>query len=515
MKAIGVIRVSTDTQQIEDQRDELFKFIKDEGYDEIIPIEAVGASAVKLNDRYMYMVQKIKDTIKNDSDVKAVFVWHMNRLGRNDVVLMEFKEFFIKNRIQFICKNPYLKLLNEDGSVNAGMELAFSLFSTMSKQEVEERKAKFARAKKGKAQKGGYIGGNTIPFGYTIDEQGFYREKPEESSIIRLVFQLYSTGKHSTYTLSKELVERGISLKDYTICKILGNKAYLGEPVGELGVHYPPIVSRELFESVERVRSNNRIDMKRGKRVILGGKLVKCPTCGATCTSNSRHYVCSRHSHHGPCDNGFALRQSVADELLWRVGQTEHLQYLLDISENKTEEYMKQLETIDEKIDAAKEKIDNYANKRERIAENYEDGLINKKTRDLKLSKLEDEVKFQKDYLNQLEEKREAIVMLLENDNPDSVEAFIAALDTMDNEDKSDVVHRHISKLTAKQVSYGKRDPRTHKPNAVEIVVETTRGVSYSYLYFPKFYNGFNLYVRKGKKWIPDMVEITDKKVSQ
>ena len=504
MKAIGVIRVSTDTQQIEDQRDELFKFIKDEGYDEIIPIESVGASAVKLNDRYLYMVQQIKDTITNDKEVKAIFVWHMNRLGRNEVVMMDLKNFFIKNNVQFICKNPYLKLLNNDGSVNAGMELAFSLFCTMSKQEDEERKEKFSRAKKGKAQRGEYIGGNVIPFGYNVGKDGFYEENPEEASIIKLAFQLYSTGKYSTYTLSKELVERGMSIKDYSLCRILRNKAYIGECVGEYGTHYPPIISKELFEAVEKVRSENKIDMKRGERVILGGKLVKCPTCGATCTSNSRHYVCSRHSHHGPCDNGFALRQSVADELLWRVGQTEHLQYLVDINENNSDEYKKQLEAIGEKIEAAKAKIDNYANKKERIAENYEDGIINKKTRDYRLSKLEDEVNFQKNYLNQLEEKRAAIISLLENDGPDSVDAFIAALNTMDTEDKYDIVHSHITRLTAKQLSFGKRDPRTHRPNAVEIVIESTRGVQYEFLYFPKFYNGFNLYVKKGKKWIPD-----------
>lgn len=504
MKAIGVIRVSTDRQEIEEQRDELFAFTKSMGYDEIVSIEAVGASAYKLDDRYLYMVQSIKDTIKNDKDIKAVVVWHMNRLGRNDVVLMELKEFFIKNNIQFICKTPYLKLFNEDGTINAGMELAYSLFATMSKQEVEERKAKFKRAKKGMAQRGEYIGGNIKPYGYKI-ENGEYVIDEKESEVVKLVFDMYSTGNYSSCSLSKELSQRGYSIDDRKIVRILQNKGYIGEPVGKLGLHYPPIISKELFEIVEKVRANNKIDMKRGERLLLGAKLVKCYKCGATCTSNAKHYVCCRAAHKHECGNTFHLKQVVADELLWRIAHTEHLQYLLGVNENKTDEYKKQLDSVNEKIDASNKKISNFSNKKERIAENYEDGLIDKKTRDSKLSKLEDDVQFQKNYLVQLEEKKRAIENLLNNGNPDSVEAFISALDTLDTESKYDIIHKHIIKLTAEPVSFGKRDPRTHKPNGVNIVIETARGTSCTFMYFPKFYNGFNLYVKKGNKYLPDM----------
>ena len=104
-----------------------------------------------------------------------------------------------------------------------------------------------------------------------------------------------------------------------------------------------------------------------------------------------------------------------------------------------------------------------------------------------------------------LHEKWSSINGLLEEGNPDSVEAFVAALDTMDNEDKFDIIHKHITRLVPTQVSFGKRDPRTHRPNAVHIVIETTKGSTYNYLYFPKCYNGFNLYQKVGRRWVPDM----------
>lgn len=505
MKAIGVIRVSTDTQQIEDQREELFNFIKSQGYDEIIPIEAVDASAVKLNDRYLYMVQSIKDTIENDKDVKAVFVWHMNRLGRNDVVLMDFKEFFIKHNIQFICKNPYLKLLNDDGSVNAGMELAYSLFSTMSKQEDEERKAKFKRAKIGKSQRGEYVGGHIIPFGYRVEGKEFVIDD-EESKLVSLIFELYSTGDYSSASLAKELNERGYYIADRKVARILAYIGYTGAATGEYGTCFPPIISKELFEVCSEIRNNNKLTMRRGERIILGSRLVKCPSCGAVCTSNSKHYVCCRASHKLDCDNTFHLKQSVADELLWRIASTQHIQYLVDLNENKVDEYKKELEKVDEKISACKLKIENSTNKKGRIAENYEDGLIDKKTRDLRLSKLEDEVIFQKNYYNQLQGKREAITRLLEESNPDSVEAFTAALDTIDEEDMYDIIHKHIKSLIPRQVSYGLRDPRTHRPNGVMIEITTTLDDVYKFMYVPNKSQGHNLFYLNGKRWVPDMI---------
>lgn len=506
MKAIAVLRVSTDKQQIDDQRDELFSFIKSQGYDEIVPVEAIGASAVKLNDRYLYMVQEIKDKISKDNEINAVFVWHLNRLGRNEVVLMEFKEFFVKNHIQFICKNPYMKLLNDDGTVNGGMELAFSLFATMSKQEDEERKEKFKRAKKANAAKGMYTGGHTVKFGYKVKD-GYFVEDEDNSTIVKTVFDLYSTGMYSTYTLGKELDERGIHVSARQINNILRSESYTGTTMdGEYNVYYPPIISKELFDRCAIIRQNNKIDMKRGKRICLGSKIVRCPNCGAACTSNSKHYVCCR-SHYGPCTNSFALRQDVADELLYRYAYGLHMMWLMNISEGKMEEYRKELEIVDEKLETTQKKIDAFGQKKQRIIDTYLEGLLDKKTRDSRLSKLEDDAKCQRDYCNSLQDKRRAIMRLLSSNDTNTVENFMRAAAAMTEEDKYTIIHKHIESLVAVQESYGKRDPRTHRDNAVHITIKAIEGSTVEYLYFPKYYEGRNLYILIDGKWVPDTLE--------
>lgn len=505
-KIIVMVRTSTSEQDITDQHREMEDFVLSKGWkkNQIIWVEEQGASAAKVDDTYRSMIDTIKEKIESDKDIKCFAVWHLNRLARTEEVWVEVKTFFVSHKVQVLVKNPELKLLTEDGKVDAGMELAAGLLAILSVQDQLERKEKFKRAKKSMAASGKYVGGHIVPFGYSVGEDGFYVEKEDEASAIRIAFQLYSTGKYSTYTLSKELEERGISISEFKLCRMLRNKAYIGEAVGEYKTIFPAIISKELFEEVENVRVNNKIEMKK-KGAALGAKLIKCPSCGAVFTSNSKHYRCSRHSHHGPCNNGFALKASIADGLLWRLASTQHIQYLTDLNENRVDEYKKQLEVIEEKMKAGLEKLTIIQGKKDRIADNYVDGLISKKDRDKKLSKVQDEIRTHQEYMASLQEKWSSINGLLEEGNPDSVEAFVAALDTMDNEDKFDIIHKHITRLTPTQVSFGKRDPRTHRPNAVHIVIETTKGSTYNYLYFPKLFNGFNLYEKVGRKWVPDM----------
>ena len=506
MKALAILRVSTKGQRIDDQKEELISFMRGLGYDEIIPIEAVGASAIKMDQKYMELVQRVKDEILKDKDIKAACVWELSRLGRNEVILFEFKEFFIKHKIQFICKQPYMRLLEDDGSVNAGMELAFSLFATMSKQEMEEKKARFKRAKTAMASKGKYIGGPSIKYGYKVVD-GFFVEDESEGQIVKMIFDMYSTGKHSTYTLARELEERGYHISFDKIGKILRCKAYTGEPLkGKIEVRYPQIISRDLFDKCQTIRKNNILVMKRGEKITLGAKLVRCPECGAVCTSNSRHYVCCRHFKKGPCSNGFGLRQSVVDNLLWRTAYELHMQYLMDADAGRMDEYREELKIVEEKIAAAKKKMEDFTQKKERIVESFLDLMIDRKTRDLRLKKLQDEVSVQSDNLSSLEDKKRAIMGLLETGEKDTLSVFEKSLEKMELEDKYEVVHRHIESLVGERVSFGVRDRRSKGPNAVRIKITSVQGQEYLYMYVPRLYEGTNLYVYNGREWVRDFI---------
>ena len=77
----------------------------------------------------------------------------------------------------------------------------------------------FAKMKRGKDRNralGIYTGGR-IKFGYAIDESRHFYICEEEAKVIRLIFDLYSTGKYSFYKLVEELNARGITKKGQKI----------------------------------------------------------------------------------------------------------------------------------------------------------------------------------------------------------------------------------------------------------------------------------------------------------
>ena len=506
-KVIVMVRTSTDVQSIEDQHREMEEFCVSEGWDkgDIVWVEEQGASAAKVDDAYRAMIDRVKEEVDRDRDIKCFAVWHLNRLARTEEVWIEVKSFFVKRQVQIICKNPYLKLLTPDGKVDPGMELAMGLMAILSKQDQEERKAKFKRAKTAMLKKGMYIGGNVRKYGYKIEGKAF-TEDEQEGRIVRLVFELYSTGKYSAYTLSKELQERGIRIDDRQIVRILASDAYIGVEVGKHGLKYPQIISKETWEKCEAIRSRNKLMSRDGKRLILCSKLVKCHVCGATCTPNTRHYVCSKHMHHGPCDNGFALKIDVVDDLAWRIAFTCHMDYLLSLDSKKKKEYKKELKIVEQKIAAAERKMDDFTKKKERIVESFLDLVIDKKTRDLRLSKLSDEVRLHMEQESVLKARKMALERMLQDHSEDAVSVVMDAVKVMDSESKYSVIHRHIEKVVGIPISYGARDKRTHRPNAVEITVSSVYGQDYKFLYFPKFYQHHNLYVWNGREWRPDYV---------
>ena len=160
----------------------------------------------------------------------------------------------------------------------------------------------------------------------------------------------------------------------------------------------------------------------------------------------------------------------------------------------------KELAAIEEKIESGRKKVEELGRKKERIIESYVDGVITRKDRDIRLLKVEDDVRDHLDTISLLQGKREGILGIFEKKPKDTLEAFVNSLDMMDSEDKYQVIHKHIESLVAKPESYGVRDRRSKRENAVRIVIKDIYGGENTYMYFPMKYQGHNLYlVDEGK----------------
>lgn len=149
-KVLCIVRSSTVAQEIETQKKELIEFARTKGYNDsdMVFIEAQGASARSCNKKYIHMLEDIKNTILSDTEIKAVALWALNRLGRVESKLHEMKEFFVKNRIQVYCKEPSFKLLKEDGTEDTAGSMMFSVYAAMVKLDTEEMFLKLKGARR-------------------------------------------------------------------------------------------------------------------------------------------------------------------------------------------------------------------------------------------------------------------------------------------------------------------------------------------------------------------------------
>ena len=503
-KILVFLRVSTEAQELDAQRNEMRDFVKSMGYSDVIYVEGKGASAIKINDEYISMYEEVKSYIER-KEISAVAVWHVNRLARDEEWFVKFKKLFIENKIQFIIKNPTLCLLNEDGSVNAGSELALSLFSTMSSQDMEEKKAKFKRAKAERARKGMYNGGSKVlKFGYKVNENKYFVEDEEESKIVKLIFQLYSTGEYSTYSLAKEINSRGYTHNgkpfDGTfVGNVLKSQQYTGAPDKKWNDRvYPPIISEEIFNQCRKIADKNKIMLRQGKKMVLCSRLMKCTECGHAFVSAAKHFRCNG-TDKGVCTNNITLKEYIVDMVAWKVAFDAHAEYLVEVSENNVQTYNARLEVIAQKINTINGIISESDAKKKRILDTYLEGYIDKKERDLRLKKIQDDTLSHHKQLKALEEEKKAILTLLENASQEKSKwVYFNALDTIVSSVKSDedryrIIHQHILKIIPYRYQHGEKSKKAKKENGILLEIYTVKGEVKKFIYLPKEQKGDNL----------------------
>ena len=292
-KILCIIRASTEKQETESQKKELVAYCITKGYavEEMEFIEVAGASAVKLNKKYIQMLEDIKATILSIPTITAVALWHLNRLGRVESKLHEMKEWFLQHKIQVYCKNPDFTLLDDTGKESAAGSLAFSMFASVVKFETDEMFAKMKRGRERNKVNGIFYGGK-IKFGYTLDATKHFIINEEEAQTVRLIFNLYSSGKYSFYDLIEELKARGITKGGMKITyemiqNALADEAYYSSKI------LPPIIDKELFDKCAAIKANT-VAVKRTKESVnvnFAVGLLKCK-CGNNFIANGDFYRC-------------------------------------------------------------------------------------------------------------------------------------------------------------------------------------------------------------------------------
>lgn len=489
-KAICLIRTSTDRQRIEEQRAEVLQMAHADGYtdNDIEVIGKCGASAIKLDDAYMENLNELYRRIES-GDVAVVYAWAIDRIGRDEVVLMQLKNTLIRHKIQLVIKNPSLTLLNSDGTVNSGVEIAFSLFSTMAKQEMEQKKQRFHRGKKQNAENGKFNGG-TVPFGYTLDERGFYILHSTEADAVKLAFELMASNKYTVATLTQELRARGVMYNGRLItyqfvAAMLKNTAYKGmRNKYAFNKVYPRIVSDELFEAAQNVKaSNNSTKAKAKKHYNLAALLIKCPDCGRSYISHAQKYVCSGYNSPSirtimgqeKCNNNIIVRQKHLDGALWAIARQLHAEYMKGLGVEQKAEIAEQIQLLTDKIKQSSFRTEEIDQKFERIDDVYISGRMSRERYDKAIAAVNEERNQLKNEITRYIEEQRRLERLYFTAGK---ETEIEIREDADEKTMYDIVHKYVTNITLHRDTLN-----GHK--AVRIEIECINNITFTLYYTP------------------------------
>ena len=410
-KVLCVLRVSTEKQELDSQKESMKVFLCNQGFneEEIEWLEYQGASAVKRSDKYKEMIDNIKTIISTSDTINSCALWHLNRLGRNDVDLINMKDWFINNGVQVYIKEPSIKLLNDDGKANYAAEMIWNLFAVTVKSDAIEIKEKTLRGKRHNSEIGKYNGG-CVRYGYCIDKNNMQVPDEEESPIVRLIFTLYAESNMSTYDLAVELNERGIPYRDNkwndrAINDILKCTAYIGRLDSDSKSHihrnYIKIVDDDLFNKCAEKRTKksnfNTVQKKTSKFVLGNGGLIKCPCCGNNFKIASlATYRClaatnkkSRKLCNLPiCNNGRGIKIEIADIIIRSVAIDKYMDDVREGTKDKKEEIEERAKILNQKKERIEKDIATIDNKIERLNDLYIEGTYTKKQMQEKKDKI-------------------------------------------------------------------------------------------------------------------------------
>ena len=390
-KVIVLSRVSTEGQDLTQQTDEVLREVYKDGYtDSSIIIIEDKESAIKLSEEERHGLNKMKDHINNNPNIKCVYIYELSRLSRRQLVLYSIRDFLIERKIQLICLKPYFRLLEVNGEMSQTGSLMFSLFSSLSESEMMLKKERMLRGRRRNKELGKSVGGRPI-FGYSVDKDKRFVIDPQNSLIISRIFNDYGYNNKSMKEIAVELKEEGyftnynINTTRLRVHNILNQRIYIGI------FPYPQIISEELYNlvqhNIKRCSQNRTIRQK--EPFLLKGLVCDSKT-GYLLSING-----ALNSYFSKTHSGVSIRRSNIDPVVWEHSKMMYERYVMN-KDKLLQQIKESYKTTAKKISVVDQEIKDIATKLERVEESYILGRISKKKSEQLRTRLLEERKLKK-----------------------------------------------------------------------------------------------------------------------
>ena len=495
-KAILLVRVSTKKQDFDEQERELYQLALADGYtDNNIIAICEKESGIKLREEERRGLNQMKEVI-SAGNVSCVYAWEPSRIARKKKVLFSITEYLTERRIQLIIKEPHIKLLNPDGSINDGAETVLTLFGQLAESEMRNKQARWTRTRIANSKAGVWNGGSSIRYGYTIDDKKRYVIDEEQGEIVKLVYELYTTTNMGQTHLQNELKRRGIELSQDRIRRMLSFRGYTGQPIrspyymnGEKKdgheLRYPAIISEEIFDKAQLKKENANNMAHKGRNYYFAKGLLRCPACGHTYIAykHSALYMCVAYKHDNKdiekCHHNVCININVLDTLLWDATVSEYIKARAADTDYSKAEYEKQIEVCKKIISAAEKRIEKTQKSKKRYAIIYAEGNIDEDDYTKAKAKVDTEIAEINREVTSAEEKiSQYQKMLNATEQPNFVDIIRSLSETAfgynELREMSELVHTYINKVDIEQTN--RCGSRTK-----EVTITATDGTVYEY----------------------------------
>lgn len=199
------------------------------------------------------------------------------------------------------------------------------------------------------------------PIGYL--DQGSAKPKipdPDRAPLVRLAFELYSSGAYSIPQLAREMFRRGLrnrkggAVSVNGLAKALKNPFYIGLlRIFATGQMYQgnqePLISASTFETVQSVLAGKRVD-RVGHTIFTYSRLVRCKTCGYSLIAELKkghvYYRCHNRVFKNPqrCPTTSIREESIEEVILNCLSEVELGEQELRLARSSIERVKQELE---------------------------------------------------------------------------------------------------------------------------------------------------------------------------
>lgn len=454
IKALLFIRVSTIQQDYTRQKTDLMPVVLNDGYKPSeIAVIAHKESASK-NDIYnRASISELKKYI-SENKIETVYVHEISRLARRSDVMYEVKAILEKNKICLYVHTPYPIRTYENGESNLMANVIIEFLTQVAIAETRQKNERVASGRKQKLADGKLC--SKPIFGYHRDKEGYAVITPEESVVVKDVFQMAIDGctafeiveKYRHNKLMEGMTNREIGRK--RVLKMLKTRYYLGEK------NYPQIIDEETFNKANEVVSKRQTKNK-GKKTI--------------------NYLCRRivfadgHMLTGGVDGGrpvyaskytrTKINYSVIDKIAWDMAVTAKSINDFTINAEKRRIASEKLPMLKEKAENIQKSISKIEGKFDRANNLYIEGHINRDKFDSMVGEINTESSQLYEEQNSVNIQIGELEKIIGYDEPDSVKSeierrmmnFNQLLEIEDDVVKSEIIHETIKQILLERVS--------------------------------------------------------------